>query len=89
MNSVRNALENAVKRRFPVIAGFRKVPAAVVVGAALLATTGSASALSVTDFADTIALITGVVAIVSAIGIAVLSVVVTARLFGWIKSALR
>ncbi len=89
MNTLRPALENAVKRRFPAIAGFRKVPAAVIVGAALLATTGSASALSVTDFADTIALITGVVAIVSAIGIAVLSVVVTAKLFGWIKSALR
>ncbi len=89
MNTLRPSLENAVKRRFPVLAGFRKVPTAVVVGATLLATAGSANALTVADFSEAIALITGVVAIVSAFGIAVLSVVVTARLFGWIRSALR
>lgn len=89
MNSIRHSLENAVKRRFPVLARVASLPT-VVVGVATLAATSSAhAAIAMPDVAEIITAITAVVAIVSSIGIAALSVVVTVRLFGWIKSALR
>lgn len=89
MNSVSQALENAVKRRFPSLARFSKLPALAIGAAALVATSHANAAITMPDIADIITAITAVVAIVSSIGIAVMSVVVTVRLFGWIKSALR
>jgi hypothetical protein len=89
MNSVNQALENAVKRRFPSLARFSKLPALAIGVATLAATSNASAAITMPDVAEVITAIGAVVAIVSSIGIAVLSVVVTVRLFGWIKSALR
>lgn len=89
MTSVNHALENAVKRRFPSLARFSKLPALAIGAATLVATSHASAAIAMPDVADIITSITAVVAIVSSIGIAVMSVVVTVRLFGWIKSALR
>ena len=89
MSQVRHALENAVKRRFPALARAAKLPT-VVVGVATLAATHSAhAAITLPDITDITTAIGGVVTLVSTIGIAALSVVVTVRLFGWIRSALR
>ena len=89
MNSVRNALENAVKRRFPVLARAARLPTVVVGVATLAATSGAHAAIALPDVAEIVTAITGVVTIVSSIGIAVMGVVVTAKLFTWIRSALR
>lgn len=88
MNSMNQALENAVKRRFNLPAGVR-LPAVAVAAGTLLATGSANAAIALPDVAEVVAAVTGVVTIVSSIGIAVLSVVVTVRLFGWIKGALR
>lgn len=84
-----NALENAVKRRFPILARAAKLPAAVVGVATLAATHSAHAAITLPDVGDVVTAIGGVVTLVSSIGIAALSVVVTVRLFGWIRSALR
>lgn len=89
MNSVNQALENAVKRRFPSLGRFSKLPLVAVAAATLVATSNASAAITMPDVADIITAITAVVAIVSSIGIAVMSVVVTVKLFGWIKTALR
>lgn len=89
MNSVRHALENAVKRRFPVLARAARLPAVVVGVATLAATSGTHAAIALPDVADITTAIAGVVTIVSSIGIAVMGVVVTAKLFMWIRTALR
>ena len=86
---VRQSLENAVKRRFPALARFASLPTLVVGVGTLAATTGAHAAITMPDVSEVITAIGAVVAIVSSIGIAVLSVVVTVRLFGWVKSALR
>lgn len=88
MNSVKQALENAVKRRFNLRASARLPALAVAVGT-LAATSSAHAAIALPDVAEVVAAITGVITIVSSIGIAALSVVVTIRLFGWIKGALR
>ena len=84
-----NALENAVKRRFPILARAAKLPAAVVGVATLAATHSAHAAITLPDISEVTTAIGGVVALVSSIGVAALSVVVTVRLFGWIRSALR
>lgn len=89
MNSVRNALENAVKRRFPVLARAARLPTVVVGAATLAATSGARAAIALPDIAEITTAIAGVVTIVSSIGIAVMGVVVTAKLFTWIRSALK
>jgi len=86
---VRQSLENAVKRRFPALARVASLPTCVVGVATLAATSSANAAITMPDVAEIVTAIGAVVAIVSSIGIAVLSVVVTVRLFGWIKSALR
>lgn len=86
---MKNALQNAVKRRFPSLARFASLPTIVIGGATLLATSGAHAAIALPDVSEIVAAITGVVTIVSGIGIAALSVVVTVRLFGWIRTALR
>ena len=88
MTSVNHALENAVKRRFPVLARATRLPAVVVGVATIVATSGAHAAITLPDVAEVITAITGVVAIVSSIGIAVLGVVVTVKLFTWVRSAL-
>ncbi|GKS96151.1 major capsid protein [Acidovorax sp. SUPP2825] len=86
---IRLSLENAVKRRFPKLARVASLPT-VVVGIATLAATSSAhAAITLPDVAEIITAVLAVAAICSSIGIAVLSVVVTVRLFGWVKLALR
>lgn len=88
MNSVNQALENAVKRRFNLPAGIR-LPAVAVAAGTLLATSGAHAAIALPDVAEITTAIAGVVTIVSSIGIAVMGVVVTAKLFMWIRTALR
>lgn len=89
MTSVNHALQNAVKRRFPVLASVPRLPAVIVGAATIAATSGAHAAITLPDVAEVITAITGVVAIVSSIGIAVLGVVVTAKLFTWVRSALK
>lgn len=89
MNSIKPALENAVKRRFPVLAHVGRLPAVAVAAATLLATSGAHAAITLPDVSEITTAIAGVVTIVSSIGIAVLGVVVTAKLFMWIRTALR
>ena len=89
MNSVRNALENAVKRRFQPLARIASLPTVVVGAATLFATSGASAAIALPDVAEITTAIAGVVTIVSSIGIAVMGIVVTAKLFVWIRSALR
>lgn len=89
MNSIKPALENAVKRRFPVLARAGRLPAFAIAAATLLATGSANAAITLPDVAEITTAIAGVVTIVSSIGIAVLGVVVTAKLFTWIRTALR
>ncbi|BEP95680.1 hypothetical protein GmRootA79_40640 [Acidovorax sp. A79] len=89
MNSIKPALENAVKRRFPVLSHAGRLPAVAIAAATLLATSGARAAITLPDVAEITTAIAGVVTIVSSIGIAVLGVVVTAKLFTWIRTALR
>ena len=89
MTSVNHALENAVKRRFPVLASVPRLPAVVVGVATIVATTGAQAAVTMPDVSDVITAITGAVTIVSSIGVAVLSVVVTAKMFTWVRSAMK
>ena len=87
--NMKNALQNAVKRRFPALARFASLPTVVIGAATLVATSNASAAITLPDVSEIVAAITGVVTIVSGIGIAALSVVVTVRLFGWIRTALR
>lgn len=88
MNSVKQALENAVKRRFNLRASARLPAFAVAVGT-LAATSSAHAAITMPDLTEIIAAIMAVITIVSSIGIAVLSVVVTVQLFRWIKASMR
>jgi hypothetical protein len=88
MNSVKQALENAVKRRFNLRASAR-LPALAVAVVTLAATSSAHAAITMPDLTEIIAAIMAVITIVSSIGIAVLSVVVTVQLFRWIKASMR
>lgn len=64
---------------------------ATVVGAttayALIASSAHAEAIEIPAMTDIITMITGMVAVVASVGMAVLSVYATARVFKWVKAA--
>lgn len=87
--NMKDALQNAVKRRFPALARFASLPTVVIGAATLVATSNASAAIALPDVGDVITAIAGVVVIASSIGIAALSVTVTVQLFRWIRGALR
>lgn len=81
-------LHNAEKRRLSIVSVPAVVRAgAVAAGAALAAGSASAAAFTV-DVTDVVGTITSGVTTVSAIGIAVLSLVVVIKLFKWVQRTL-
>tara|TARA_R110002049_G_C9170988_1_gene561947 strand:+ start:3255 stop:3518 length:264 start_codon:yes stop_codon:yes gene_type:complete len=64
---------------------------ATVVGAtttyALLASSAHAEAIEIPAMTDIVTMITGMVAVVASVGMAVLSVYATGRVFKWVKAA--
>lgn len=59
----------------------------VAVSTALMSTGAHAETIGLDAFADIMALITSAVAIVSGIGMGVLSIYATAKVFKWVKAA--
>ena len=68
--------------------GAKRFYAPAVAGASLLAGSGAANAAVTIDVDDVVQTITGGVSVVSAIGVAVLSLVVVIKLFKWVRAAL-
>ena len=68
--------------------GAKRFYAPAVAGASLLAGSGAANAAVTIDVDDVVQTITGGVTVVSAIGVAVLSLVVVIKLFKWVRAAL-
>lgn len=64
---------------------------ATIVGAtatyALVASSANAAAIEIPAMTEVITMITGMVAVVASVGMAVLSVYATARVFKWVKAA--
>lgn len=61
--------------------------AGIVAATFAVATTAQAAAVEVPDMTEIVTLITGMVAVVASVGMAVLSVYATGRVFKWVKSA--
>lgn len=68
--------------------GAKRFYAPAVAGASLLVGSGAANAAVTIDVDDVVKTITGGVSVVSAIGVAVLSLVVVIKLFKWVRAAL-
>ncbi|PJI97931.1 virion coat protein B [Acidovorax sp. 69] len=84
-----NANANAAKRRaLSVIARAPLARALAVAAAALVATGGAQAAVVMPDVSEVISVITSGVALVSSIGIAILSLVVVIKLFKWVQRVL-
>ena len=83
-----NAIANAVKRRPLSALACAAVRASAVGAGAVLATGGAHAAGLTIDTTDVVATITGGVTTVSAIGVAVLSLVVVIKLFKWVQRTL-
>lgn len=72
---------------FKQFANNKKTKMAVVVGSAMTAGSAFANAPQVPDLSPIITMINGLAAVVGSIGMAVLTVYATAKVFRWVKTA--